>query len=245
MKNSRGILGMKASKGIQGGSPGGISNAKLSPLSQLFLLWPVIFVPLTLYGVSQFGNSAGNVLLGTLFFYLIAFRSDIRTRKLMISLAVLGMIFETANVAAGLYKYSGILGAPVWIPLGWAILGWWVVQLEPVLAKTGRNAWLGLVSAIIAAAAFLNGSLSLSLPIAIAGLYVVSISSSRPFGVYAFTALFCVLAEFSGPAVGVWKYFSPTGSGAVVPPDLAALSMAYAVVMAFSSWLSGFEPAKD
>ncbi len=219
------------------------SEGNPNPLSILPQLWPALFVPLTLYGVSQLGNSAGDVLLGALFFYLIAFRSDIRSRKLMITLAVLGMIFETANVAAGLYKYGGILGAPVWIALGWAILGWWVVQLEPALGKVQRNAWLVLVSVVIAAAAFLNGSLSLSLPIAIAGLYVISVSSTRPFGVYAFTALFGVLAEFSGPAAGVWNYFSPSGSGAVVPPDLAALALAYASVMAFCSWASGFEPA--
>jgi hypothetical protein len=213
-----------------------------SQLSLLFSLWPVLFVPLTLYGVSQFGNSAGDVLLGALFFYLVVFRSDLRTRKLMITLAVLGMIFETANVAAGLYKYGGILGAPVWIALGWAILGWWVVQLESSLARVERNTWLLIVSVVVAAASFLNGSLSISLPIAVAGLYVISVSSNRPFGVYAFTALFGLVAEFSGTAAGVWKYFAPTGGGAVVPPDLAALALAYASVMAFCSWASGFEP---
>ncbi|MBI3588264.1 DUF2878 family protein [Candidatus Micrarchaeota archaeon] len=210
-------------------------------IGKILLLWPLVFIPITLYAVTQFGNPAGNAVLGALFLYLLAFKSGLRARRLMVALAVLGMIFETANVAAGIYKYSGTIGAPVWIALGWAILGWWVSELMPQFSKIGFKPAFVAASAALVAFPFLNHTLGLSTPIAIAGLYALSLSSQMPFAAFAFTSLFAMLAEYSGTAFGAWKYFDLSGSGVAVPPDLAGLAMGYSVVMAFCFWISGYE----
>ena len=204
-------------------------------------LWPLALVPLTLFLVKNYGHSAGNLLLGAVFAYLFIKKSDIRTRRLMVVLAVMGAIFETANVAAGLYSYFGTLGSPLWISLGWALLGWWVASLEPILSRVRNKAALYASGAAVMLFPLLNGNFSLSSPIAVAGLYALSLASTLPFAVYAFAALFAILAEYAGTFAGVWGYFNPAGTRAAVPPDLAGLAMAYAIVLAFCFWVSGYE----
>ncbi|MDP2717615.1 MAG: DUF2878 family protein [Candidatus Micrarchaeota archaeon] len=202
-------------------------------------LWPLLFVPLTLMAVLSFGHDGGNLLLGALFIYLFVRHADLKTRRLMIVLAVFSGLFETANVASGAYEYFGTLGSPLWISLGWAIMGWWVVHILPLARRVPFKAAYAVAAGAIVAAAYLNGTLSLTTPIALAGLYALSLAVTQPFAIYAFTALFAIVAEFSGTFSGVWGYFN--FDGYPMPPDLAMLALVYPTVMAFSFWASGFE----
>ncbi len=211
-------------------------------LQKIFLLWPLVFVPVTLYVVTTFGNSAGNVLLGALFFYLLVRKADLRTRKLMVTLAIVSMLFETANVAAGIYKYAGTLGSPAWISFGWAILGWWVSSLRPELERIEfRHAFASVAIALVAVQLATSSFSLVSSVIAIAGLYALSLASRQPFATFAFVSFFAFVAEHFGPASGAWTYFDLSGSGAAIAPDLASLALAYSSVFAFCSWVSGFE----
>ncbi|MBI2444813.1 hypothetical protein HYV43_00290 [Candidatus Micrarchaeota archaeon] len=202
-------------------------------------VWPLAFVPLTILAVQRMGHDGGNVLLGALFFYLFIKKADIKVRRLMIVLAVFSSLFETANVASGAYTYFGTLGSPLWIGLGWAILGWWFVQLQQAAGKISPHHAFGAIAVAIATASFFNHTLGLSTAIAILGLYALGLAVRQPFALYAFTALFAMIAEWSGTYAGIWGYFDLAHQP--VPPDLAMLALAYSVVMAFSIWISGFE----
>ncbi len=211
------------------------------PSPSVFSFWPVLFVPATLYAVRAFGHVGADLLLGALFFYLFVFKSGLAVRRLMICLAVLATLFETANVAAGIYKYDGVLGGPLWISLGWGILGWWTDSLRPGLSKISfRHAFAGICAALLLFP-LLNGTLSVASAIAAAGFYALSLATTSPFGLFLFTALFSMLAEYSGTAMKVWTYFDLNGSGAAIAPNLALLSLAYSMVMAFAFWVSGYE----
>ena len=204
-------------------------------------LWPILFVPATLYVVMQFGNDYANILVAILFFGVFAFKSDMRTRRLMLVLAAMGNIFETANTAAGFYKYIGTLGAPLWIPLGWAVLGWWVASMEGEFRKISMKTGMAVTSAALLLSPLAVGSISISSIIAIAGLYCISLASRLPYAAFGFTALFSIMLEYMGTTIGAWQYFDPMGSGAPIPPNLAALAMAYATALALCLWISGFE----
>jgi hypothetical protein len=214
-----------------------------NPLAAALEFWPLVMVPIMLFAVRQFGNNAGNLILGALFFYLIVMKADGPVRRLMIVLAVIGAIFETANVAAGFYSYAGTIGSPVWVSLGWGILGWWVTRLEPTLSKIPFIPAFAISVLMVCSNIVLGSGLTISIPIAIAGLYVVSVCSKKPFGIYAFTTFFGVLAEYSGTATKTWTYYSLSGTGLPVPVDLASLALSYAVVLMFCFWLSGYEKA--
>ncbi len=202
-------------------------------------LWPLLFVPMTILVVQRFGHDGANVLLGALFLYLVIQKADLKLRRLMITLALFSGIFETANVASGAYTYFGAVGSPLWISLGWAILGWWFMQLKPAAEKISFNASFAGIAVVIAAASFFNHTLGLTTLIAIAGLYALGLAIRQPFALYAFTSLFAIIAEWSGTMGGIWGYFGLNHQA--VPPDLAMLALAYSVVMAFSIWISGFE----
>ncbi len=217
----------------------GTESPGLSAISTVAKVWPLAFVPLTILAVQRLGHDGGNVLLGALFFYLFIKKADLKVRRLMIVLAVFSSLFETANVASGAYTYFGTLGSPLWIGLGWAILGWWFVQLQPAAGKIASNHAFWAISVLIAAAAFFNQTLGLTTAIAILGLYALGLAVRQPFALYAFTALFAMIAEWSGTYAGIWGYFDLAHQP--VPPDLAMLALAYSVVMAFSIWISGFE----
>ncbi|MEM4255105.1 MAG: hypothetical protein QXR53_02130 [Candidatus Norongarragalinales archaeon] len=212
---------------------------------KISLLWPFAFVPATLYAAKAFGHLAATVLLSALFFFLFVRRADVKTRRLMIVLAVFSAVFETANVGVGAYKYSGTIATPVWISIGWGILGWWLASLEKEFAKIGFKTAFAAICVMLVAFPFYNNTLSASSAIAIAGLYMLSLCVSQPFSIYAFTALFGMIAEYAGTAVGVWTYYSAAGSGIPVQPDLAFLALAYSLILAFCFWTSGFEGKID
>lgn len=211
-------------------------------LESIALFWPLLLVPATLYLVKAYGNIAGTILLGVLFGWIIIYKADVRTRRLMIVLATISAIFETANVGAGLYAYAGTRGSLFWISLGWAIFGWWAIQLTPVLSKLNKKAAFGILGAALLLFPALNGTLSVSSAIAFAGVYFLSLASAIPVGVYVFSSLFGILAEYSGTALGVWNYFDLTKPiGNIIPVDLASLALSYSVVLAVCFWISGFE----
>lgn len=202
-------------------------------------LWPLAFVPLTIFAVQKFGHEAANILLGVLFLGLFVWKADLPLRRLMIVLAVFSGLFETANVASGAYTYFDSLASPLWISLGWAILGWWFMQLKDEAAKISNNSAFAFTLIILVAVSFFNHTLSLSTPIALAGLYALSLAVRQPFALYAFASIFALIAEFSGTYAGIWGYFNVNNQP--VPPDLAMLALAYPTILAFSIWISGFE----
>jgi len=206
-------------------------------------LWPLFFVPLTILAVQRFGHDGANLLLGALFLYVFIKKADVKLRRLMIVLAVFSGLFETANVASGAYTYFGTLGSPLWIGLGWAILGWWFIQLKQTAERIPVHASFAAISIIIAVVAAANNTLGLTTIIAIAGLYALSLSVRQPFALYAFTSVFAIIAEWSGTYSGLWGYFDL--NGAPVAPDLAMLALVYSVVMAFSIWVSGYENTEN
>jgi hypothetical protein len=216
-----------------------MTNQTATAFSAIASLWPLLFVPLTLMAVLSFGHDGGNLLLGALFLYLFVRHADLKTRRLMIVLAVFSGLFETANVASGAYQYVGTLGSPLWISLGWAIMGWWVVKILPLARKIPFNAAYATTAAVIVIASFFNQTISLTTPIALAGLYALAQAVRQPFAIYAFTSLFAIIAEFSGTFSNVWNYFNVNGN--LIPPDLAMLALVYPIVMAFSIWVSGYE----
>ncbi len=205
------------------------------------LLWPFVFVPITLYAAKTFGHLAATLLLSALFFYLFVFKAERKTRRLMIVLAVFSAAFETANVGAGLYSYPGTIGAPLWISIGWAVLGWWLASLEKQFSKISFKTSFAVISLLLVAFPLYNNSFSVNSAMAIAGLYMLSLCISQPFSLYAFTALFAMVVEYSGTVTGVWNYFNLNGTNGIVPADLAYLALAYSLILAFCFWISGYE----
>ncbi len=216
-----------------------------SPLDRLFLLWPLFFIPITLYAVKAFGHLAGTLLLSVVFAYLFIYKAETRLRRLMIVLVVFSQVFETANVASGAYRYAGIIGAPLWISLGWGILGWWLASLEKEFAKISFKTAFAAICVLLIAFPLANGSLSATSLIAAVGLYLLSLCVSQPFSTYAFTAFFGMLAEYSGTATGIWTYYDTLIGAVPIHPDLASLALAYATVLAFSIWVSGYETGSN
>ena len=210
-------------------------------LKKISLLWPFLFVPATLYIAKSFGHLAATFVLSVLFFSLFVFKADVKTRRLMLVLAVFSAVFETANIGVGAYKYLGTITTPTWISIGWGILGWWLVSLEKEFSKISFKTSFAAICVLLVAVPWFNNSLSVSSAIAIAGLYLLSLCVSQPFSIYAFTALFGMIAEYSGTAAGVWAYFSPSDGKTPVSPDLAYLALGYALILAFCFWISGYE----
>lgn len=216
-----------------------------SILQRLFLLWPLVFIPITLYAVKAFGHLAGTLLLSAVFAYLFIYKAEMRLRRFMIVLVVFSAVFETSNVASGAYKYAGTIGSPLWISLGWGILGWWLASLEKEFAKISFKTSFAAICVLLVAFPLVNGSLSATSLIAAAGLYLLSLCITQPFSVYAFTAAFGMLAEYAGTATGIWTYYDTFFGVIPIHPDLATLALAYAGVLAFSIWVSGYETSSN
>lgn len=202
-----------------------------------FLLIPIVFAPPILWATRTYGNLFGDFLVGAIFF-AAAYVSSRETRKLMISLAVISGMFETANVAVGSYAYHGTTGSPLWVSLGWGALGWWLVNAEALKKLESRTAFV-LASAVIAVTSVITGTLSPFILIAIAGLYILSLASSQKFGMFLGTAFLGCFIEYFGTRFGAWGYLNSTGS--VVLPSFASLALSYSAVFAFCFWISGYE----
>lgn len=210
----------------------------MNPTQLVKLLLPLLLIPLTLYSVSLFGHDAGNIVIGMVFFIAIVKFADINQRKFMIILATFASIFESVNVISGGYKYIGAPLVPLWVGLGWGILGLYLVKNVDTF-KIISNKHVYIISIILFSIIwFLTGAniaSLIALVIAIGTIYVLSLSSKFPASFFLFTSFLGVIIEFSGTTVGIWKYFL---NGLPINPPLLALSMAYCSVIAFGIWLS-------
>lgn len=202
-----------------------------------FLLIPVVLAPPILLFTRVYGNLYGDFVVGVIFFAAAYFSSK-ETRKLMITLAVISGMFETANVAVGSYAYNGTSGSPLWVSLGWGALGWWLVN-SSILKNLEFKAAFPLSVLVIFSTAVLTNTLSPFLIISIAGLYVISLASSQKYGMFLGTAFLGCFIEYFGTFFGAWSYLNSAGS--VVLPSFASLAMSYSAVYAFCFWVSGYE----
>ncbi|MEK6981307.1 MAG: hypothetical protein AABX38_00115 [Candidatus Micrarchaeota archaeon] len=210
----------------------------MNPNQLVKLLLPLFLIPLTLYSVSLFGHDAGNAVIGIAFFIAVVKFANESERKYMIILAVFASIFESVNVISGGYKYIGAPLVPLWVGLGWGILGLYLVKnVETFKSINNKNAYI--LSAIFFSAVWVLTGASIPslvfLGVAISTTYVLSLSSKFPASFFLFTGVMGVVIEFFGTSVGVWKYFL---NGLPIDPPLLALSMAYCSVIAFGIWLS-------
>ncbi|MBI5223712.1 DUF2878 family protein [Candidatus Micrarchaeota archaeon] len=211
------------------------------------LILPLLIIPLTLQGVLMFGHSAADGIIGICFFIgAISIAKTQTERRFMITLAIFAMLFETANVAIGIYKYIDTIQVPVWVAIGWGVLGIYIVRnLETLKKINDRTAYILsgiLFFGIWAGQGFqLSGTSSIiHTIIGVLTIFVLSRSSSYPSAYFFFIALMGVIIEFSGTTFGVWTYFDPATKIAILPP-LAGLGMAYASVLAFCMWISKLE----
>ncbi|GEM_PF-1538642 len=201
--------------------------------------WPLAFVPLTIVLVQNVGHDAANVLLGALFLFVFIYRSDIRLRRFMIVLAVFSGVFETANLASGSYRLDGAVYSPLWISLGWAILGWWLIKLEPLAKNVSFTAAFVSATVVILLANLATQTLSVGTPLALAGLYALGLAVRQPFALYAFVCVFSILAELSGTFSGLWGYYAADGRPLL--PDFALMALLYCAVIVSAIWISGYE----
>ena len=207
------------------------------------LLLPILIIPITLYVAGSFGHTATNFLVGGCFLAgFMIFAKTNEERKLMLVLAIVASLFETSNVAIGAYTYANTIQVPLWVSLGWGVLGIYVVKNLKILnAIPTRVAYFFAVGLYFIAWFHAGMKLEgLFPPIAgILGVYVFSKSTEIQPGFFFYTGLMGMLIEFSGTSAGVWTYFSSPGVPMLVP--LAALGTAYTSVIAFCMWLSKIE----
>ena len=203
------------------------------------LIFPLALIPFTLYAVLSFGHDAGNAIIGFAFFIgMIKFAGD-KERKFMIILAFFASLFEGLNVALGAYKYINAPTVPIWVGLGWGVLGIYLVKNLAIMKKiNGGLAYLLALLLYLAlwGAAGLNVGLLIPVVFSIAAIYVLSLSSKFPASFFLYTSFIGIVIEFSGTSLGVWTYFD--GFGGAIPVPLISLGMAYAAVLAFTLWLS-------
>ncbi|MBI2079406.1 hypothetical protein HYT84_01465 [Candidatus Micrarchaeota archaeon] len=207
------------------------------------LILPLLLIPLTLYAVLNFGHEAGNLIIGAAFLIgLLKFTENQNEKRFIIVLAIFAILFETANVALGLYKYLNVIQVPVWIGLGWGVLGIYLLRNKELLDQIKDNAAYAFTILVYLGVLVWSGvQVTNLIPVlfGIAAVYVLRLSSKFPASFYALASFMGILIEFSGTTVGIWTYFTETGS--IMPPPLAYLGMAYASVIAFALWISRLE----
>ena len=208
------------------------------------LLIPLLIIPITLYGVSWFGNDAGNAIIGLAFFTGFIKFADMKERKLMLSLAIFAMVFEAANVALGAYKYTNSFLIPFWIPIGWGLVGLYIIKNKSAFERVGKTATLILIAllylAVLGISGFSTNAIIASV-MAAAGTYAISLSSKLPPATFLFTGFLGILIEFAGTGMGTWSYLDSAGLPISAP--FAVLGMSYAAVFAFGTWVSRIDEA--
>ncbi len=208
----------------------------------LGFLLPLLLIPLTLYSVLLFGQIAGTVIIGLAFLIGIAKFADKKERKFMIILAVFSSLFENLNVALGSYQYLGVAEAPIWVGLGWGILGLYLIKHQKLLAKVPNNITYALACGLYLVIWGMSGfSLAALIPsiFGVLTIYVLTLSSNLPSSFFLSASALGMLIEFSGTSFGIWTYFDQLGLP--IPPPLASLGLAYASVLTFALWLSGMD----
>lgn len=164
----------------------------------------------------------------------------------MIVMSIFAMLFETANVAIGIYKYEYTVQIPIWVAIGWGLLGFYVYKNLGLISRIPLNLSLILSLVLFSIIWFLMGaSLGgangfVALLIICGTIFVLSKASSFTHSMYLHMALSGILIEFLGTSIGVWTYFDPQTKTALAVP-LLGLGMAYASVMSFCLWISKLE----
>lgn len=219
----------------------------VDPKSILKFILPLLLIPLILISVNAYGHIAGDIIIGLIFFISIFFFTKThQERRLMLVMAIFAIIFETANVAIGLYKYIFTIQIPVWVGIGWGVLGLYVYKNLDLTRKINlKNSILLSIVLFVVIWLLLGFSLTgsngfVALLVLIGTVYVLSFSSTFPHAMYLHMALMGILIEFLGTYLGVWTYYDPATNLAVATPLLGA-GAAYASAMAFCIWISKLE----
>ncbi len=208
------------------------------------IAFPLALIPIVFAFLFPYGHDVINLFIGAVLFYVFLFQADPRARRLIVILSVFAGIFEIANVASGFYSYAGHPLVPLWVAMGWAVLGWYAVWLVPVLRKIPD--WLAFSASTLA---LLIVSMSyhywaLSMLFAAVGVVLLARASTRlPAAFFAFGAIIGLVLEVAGTYLGVWKY--TTASGALAIPEFGQLSIGYAMVLAFAAWAAGYDPLPE
>lgn len=207
--------------------------------SAAYLLIPLLLVPITFLGALNFGHQIADIIIGIVFFICIINKdTTTKEKKMMIILAVFALIFEEVNVLSGAYKYVNINIVPLWVGLGWAVLGLYIHKNSKVLSKVNNKTtyFCALVIYLLIWLAYgARMDHLIALGFALGSIYVLSKIDNTATH-HLFAGIVGMIIEFSGTGVGLWTYFDNLGKPIVVP--LLYLSMVYASIVAFCSWLS-------
>lgn len=214
-------------------------NDDLKSLAKLVL--PLLLIPVLMYPLS-FGHEIQNLVIALVFVFGMISTQNIKHRRLMIVMAVFATIFESINVLTGAYVYTGAQLVPIWIGIGWGVLGRYLTQNIEFLKKVPDNISYILAVAIYSIIGFSSGfSLSAvsAVVFAILGVFVLRISSKYPASFFLLSGVSGMIIEIFGTTFGAWKYFDSTGAPISVP--LVPLAFSYAAVMGFCAWICGVE----
>ena len=212
----------------------------MTPKQLAMLLLPLFIIPLTLYSVSLFGHNAANAIIGLFFVIGVAkFTKTKEEKRFAIILAIFAFVFETANLAIGAYKYVDVVFAPIWVGLGWGVVGLYLLRNSLVLKTITDKHTYVILSLLYLLLWLYNGTIFsefIFFIFSLAAVYVLSISSKFSASFFGFTSILGIVIEFSGTSFGIWAYLSELGN--VIPAPLAQLGMAYTSVVAFCLWIS-------
>ena len=192
-------------------------------------------LPITIFSVSVWGNEAGDILLfvGLAYCFL---KSDIKIRRYMLLLVLVSYIFETASVAAKYYTYSGTIGVPFWIAIGWGILGWLAFSLNKKIKLSDKICIIVFLVASVLATFITKGSW-FSIPITLVSLWMLSKASGFKMKFFVIVFFLSWLIDFSGTYFKLWSYGGATG----MLSDWVLLGLTYCVFLGVGLWLSKIE----
>ena len=207
-------------------------------------LIPLLLIPITFIVLKPYGHDVINLFIGAVFAWVFLFKADLRGRRLMIILSTFAFAFETANVASGFYHYTGHDNLPMWVAMGWAVLGWYIVSLIPLFQKVKEWIAISLNAIALLLVAFAYNFWGVSLLFAAAGPFVYTRGSlTLPTMFFAFGSIIGLVIEVSGTALGMWAYNTATGLPAI--PEFGQLALGYATVLIFCYWLAGYDRLEE
>ncbi len=205
---------------------------------------PLLLIPATFIFVLPYGHDAANLFIGAVFAYVFLFKSDMRGRRLMVILSTFAFAFETANVASGFYHYVGHPSLPMWVAMGWAVLGWYIVSLIPVFRKVEEWVAVGANAIALLLVAIQYNFWGVTMLFAAAGPYVYTrASSTLPTMFFAFGSIMGLVLEVCGTTLGIWAYTNTAGLPAT--PEFGQLALGYATVLIFCYWLAGYDRLEE
>lgn len=213
------------------------NNAKISEVF-VSLVIPLILIPLGLFSALYFGHGITNLIMGLAFLICAIKSANPNEKKMMLILTIFALIFEEVNVLSGAYVYSNTKLVPIWVGLGWSILGLYIHKNSKNFAHINDKLVYGVAFLIYVSIWLLYGaqiSQLTNLALAISTIFLLS-KIDKNAAHHFFASLMGMVIEFSGTSLGVWTYFDEAGKPIAVP--LLTLSMAYAAVIAFCFWIS-------